>query len=179
MVECRCRDTGTHTYQITMYKPQIESEEKLVFGKLSASISGVIEQCPEYFDGDLVVTLADSTPLTSDMYEGFFQLHLISFRPHTSSLLIHRASVHTFLKHFAFYGFDELYVIRNLEEVPRDLKLAHFTTDRYNFNQTVPAEFVEAFQKLGAINFLADGFGTNFACKADLKNKMLRLDGFE
>ena len=63
-----------------------------------------------------------------------------------------------------FYNFDELYLCPTIPKAPSISR--HFTSDRANFGREVPSEFLALFHDLGAIRYLADGCGLNFACES-------------
>ena len=59
----------------------------------------------------------------------------------------------------------EVYLFKT-KSVQQGLRKGVFTTDGCNFADDVPANFVDASLAMGAIRYLVDGCGMNFACES-------------
>ncbi len=64
----------------------------------------------------------------------------------------------------ALTRFDEVYVVAH--DWTQDLvHLQSFRPDDHSFENGAPAEFVDAFTRIRALRYFADGLGTNFCVK--------------
>lgn len=60
-------------------------------------------------------------------------------------------------------GFDEIYFLADeLGLMPESAD--YFTSERFEFNRRPPEEFLLQWRTSGAIGYLSDGCGLNFAC---------------
>jgi len=148
--------------------------ENVAYGSTTLEIKEVVEKLPElFYDLDVVVTYVDSgTAITPDPY----QVHEYQYgKPLGAGFLLNEHEVVTFLK--ILDGFDEIFLIPkgSISHFPAVEK---FCTPPY-FSEEVPAEFIETFHSLGAVAYLGDGIGLNYACNPKFADLIENLPDLE
>ncbi len=131
----------------------------VAYGSAELEIKEVFEKLPEFFkDLEVVVTYTDSGPTVRPDPYGVAEYKF--GRPIGSGYLLNPEDVGTFLQ--LLDGFDEIFLIPkgSLQDFP---EVEKFCTPPY-FSEDVPPLFIETFKALGAVGFLGDGIGLNYAC---------------
>jgi len=140
-------------------------------GFVDLRIADIAEPCPEFFEGfALLITCLDSSPDVVTLSRWVTYLKSKEWRPlpigravfipaeNTGGLLEDRQT---------FFGFDEVYLLK--EELPRELPHPTdraYTTDGFDFGESVPDAFWRYFANVGAVRYVSDGVGLNFACES-------------
>jgi hypothetical protein len=72
--------------------------------------------------------------------------------------------------------FDEMYCLAR--QPPESFRIGSiFTSDRCNFSNDVPNSFLEIFSSLGALRYISDGCGLNFACEnINVANSIAKIE---
>lgn len=147
-------------------------------GLVDAKISDVYDHLPGFFHSfDLLVTRLDSSVSLKDIRKWVeyiahsgWQYQILGDAVWISSNYVDRV----FHEQKTFFGFDEVYLLRG---VPKNTPPGeHFTSDGYDFSKEVPARFIECMTHVGAVRYLSDGCGLNFACESqELADKLASL----
>lgn len=138
-------------------------------GFTDSSISHVHENLPEYFeDLFLLISCLDSGKdfVTSSKFLSILTSNSLECEILSNCLLISPCNTEQLFRiGKIFTHFDEIYLFK---KKPTDILRIEqsFTTDGYNFGSNVPNEFIDIFKKVGAVRYLSDGCGLNFACES-------------
>ena len=121
---------------------------------------------PGFFEGFyLLVTQRDGEPTLQTTGLGHFTSQNVDGMQYKETLIIRPDVVNSFISQKFFYGFDEVYLVKELDLARFPKSFPRFCTPEYEFAKSVPDEFVTIFQHLGATRYLSDGYGLNFVCE--------------
>lgn len=133
--------------------------DNVAYGSAELEIKEVFEKLPEFFQGlEVVMTYMDSCRAIPADKNAVVEYPF--GRPIGAGLLLNPEDVGPFLQ--ILNGFDEIFLVPkgSLQDFP---EVENFCTPPY-FAEDVPRLFVQTFKALGAVGFLGDGIGLNYAC---------------
>jgi len=139
------------------------------FGFVDLSLSLMSARFPEFFEHlSMLVTCLDSNPQLSSQ-EGwlrYLRLRGVEFQLLGRAVWIDSNNVLRLLGNDnPFDGFDEIYLMERLPKqsaVPEKI----YTSERCNFGGHIPTDFLGSFLEMGAVRYISDGCGMNFACES-------------
>ena len=149
------------------------------FGHIEGSISSLVEKVPDlYANFSMLITCLDSTSdlPTLNKWIEYIKKKNCNFEIVGKSIWIPPFIVpEIFEDNRTFFGFDEFYLLNHSPK--KEIIIDNvFTTDSYDFNSTIPDQFLKYFQELGAVRYLSDGIGINFGCESiELFHRLLSL----
>jgi hypothetical protein len=148
--------------------------DNVAYGSAELEIKEVFEKLPEFFiDLEVVVTYKDSCPAIPADKNAVIEYPF--GRPIGAGYLLNPEDVGPFLQ--LLDGFDEIFLIPkgSLQNFP---EVEIFCTPPY-FSEDVPPLFIETFKALGAVGFLGDGIGLNYACDPKFAEQIETLPDLE
>ncbi len=148
--------------------------DNVACGSAKLQIKEVFEKLPEFFDGmEVVVSYIDSTPSVSPDQEGCLENRL--GRVFGSGFLLNQQDIGYVLQ--ALDGFDEIFLIPagSLQDFP---KVEKFCTPPY-FAEEIPPLLIETLKAVGAVAYLGDGIGLNYACHPKFAESIEALPDLE
>ncbi len=131
------------------------------------SIPSILEEVPAFFDGvSLLLTCVDSSnKVVAHLDPEYLLSKGITYSAHLGSMLINAEFAEAFKNNYDFSGFDELYLLSENSNLLKYAITEHFTSDGYEFGNEIPNDFLKIFNEMGAIRYLSDGCGLNYACE--------------
>lgn len=139
------------------------------FGFVNLSISTITKYYLHFFERlSILITCIDSNPKVNTLSKWIRYLDIkgFSYKIIGSSIWVPSQYVSELLTDSkTFYGFDELYLLKDIPNI-NFLDENVYTTDAYNFSNYIPDNFLNKFNKIGAIRYLSDGLGLNFGCES-------------
>lgn len=148
--------------------------DNVAYGSAKLEIKEVFEKLPEFFQGmEVVVTYMDSCPALppppSDITEYPFGKRI------GAGYLLNPRDVGSFLQ--CINGFDEIFLIpvSSLQDFPQ---VEAFCTPPY-FAEEIPPLLIETLKAVGAVAYLGDGIGLNYACHPKFAESIEALPDLE
>lgn len=133
--------------------------DNVAYGSAKLQIKEVFEKLPEFFNGmEVVLSYVDSTSSVSSDQEGCLEERL--GRVLGSGFVLNQQGIGYVLQ--VLDGFDEIFLIPvgSLQDFP---KVEKFCTPPY-FAEEIPPLLIETLKAVGAVAYLGDGIGLNYAC---------------
>jgi hypothetical protein len=141
--------------------------EQMVGGYVNGWIADVYANVPAFFQNiNLLITVQDSSTKTDNISESFALKYRTDIAIVNGHQFLAARAVPEFLEASGFVGFDEMYFIPTFYPLPKYETNKVFTTDRCNFNDSIPQSFLSIFKNCGAVRFLSDGCGLNYYCES-------------
>jgi hypothetical protein len=137
---------------------------KLVGGYIDGGcIAHVYSDVPAFFANmNVLFSVCDSNTNTAFVPEGFSpNLDCIDIN---GRLFVRAQAVARFVEQTPFTEFSEVYLI-SVFSPPPIYVAGKFNTDVFDFNDSIPDEFLSIFKRCGASRFLSDGCGLNYYCE--------------
>ena len=148
--------------------------DNVAYGSAKLEIKEVVEKLPEFFDGlEVVVTYVDSGPAIApppyDVAEDRFGRRI------GAGYLLNPKDVGSFLQ--CLNGFDEIFLLpaESLKDFP---EVEKFCTPPY-FTEEIPPLLIETLKAVGAVAYLGDGIGLNYACDPKFADRLEALPDLE
>lgn len=146
-------------------------------GFADLTISELYEDYPGLFNNSsILITCLDSSRDLNILWKWIAHLeeNRITFKKIGSGFWFDKSLVNLlFNLKKTFFHFDEVYLFDNNNQ-PKFYPEHSFTTDAYNFSESIPQEFVTTLTEIGAIGYLSDGCGLNFAYSRDIDLNKIR-----
>ena len=121
-----------------------------------------------YFGLSMLITCLDSCERVADKQRWLNGLRDRSWDVRIFGDAVWIASVHVpviLCDRSTFSHFDEIYLLSDEPKI-KQFSASHYTTDGSTFGDAVPHTFVKRFFDFGALRYLSDGCGLNFACES-------------
>jgi hypothetical protein len=149
-------------------------------GKTQSSISQLANNFPSIFeDTGILVTCLDSVVDLSRAVGWFAYLekcNLHFVRSAVGVYLPDHSATAVIRDGRTFFGFDEIFLVREVPSSDLSPWPEHWTSDRADLSTGVPSSLWDAYSRIGAQAFFADGSGLNYLVTAE--NKMAQFSNY-
>ncbi len=143
-------------------------------GSAELQVKEVFHKLPQIFAGmHVVATYTDSVPTVAE--DGEIKLNYKYGRRLGKAVLLNQLLLKELID--LLDGFDEIFVVpaEALQDFPQ---VDGYATPPY-FSEEIPQDFLETFKALGAVCYLGDGIGLNYACAPEFAPLIEKLPDLE